>query len=57
MNNYTGEALRVKEKDGLEAEDSGIWSLVIGKGQRGRGRNEEADRYWNWWDEVFEKWK
>jgi hypothetical protein len=42
MNNYTGEALRVKEKDGLEAEDGGIsWSLIFGKGQRGRGRTKK----------------
>jgi hypothetical protein len=38
MNNYAGEALRVKEKDGLEAEDGGIreaWSLERDEGAKG----------------------
>ena len=44
MNNYTGEALRVKEKDRLEAEDGGIraaWSLERDEGAEG-GRKKQT---------------
>jgi hypothetical protein len=39
MNNYTREEVRVKEKDGLEAEDGEVsWSLVVGRGMKGPKR-------------------